>query len=68
MTYLQSNAIEAVAYDEAAHLLRAKFRASGLVMVYEDVPLEIYDSLLFADSVSGFFRSHIEGRYRARRI
>jgi hypothetical protein len=68
MPYLQSVAIEAVAYDEKSHLLKAKFRADGKVVVYENVPPDVYDSLIFADSISGFFRSHIEGAYPAREI
>ena len=68
MPYLQSIAIEAVAYDEKAHRLRAKFRADGKVMIYENVPPDVYDSLIFADSISGFFRRHIEGAYPAREV
>ena len=48
-------------------VLRAKFRDSGETVIYEDVPQEIYDSLIFADSIGGFFRDHIEGRYPARK-
>ncbi len=66
MPYLQSVAIEAVAYDERAHLLKARFRADGKVMIYENVPPEVYDSLIFADSISGFLREHIDGNYPAR--
>jgi len=66
MPYLQSVAIEAVAYDEVSHALRAKFRADGKVMVYENVPQDVYDSLIFAESVSRFFREHIEGAYPVR--
>jgi hypothetical protein len=66
MPYLQSVAIEAVAYDEKAHRLKAKFRADGKVMIYENVPPDVYDALIFADSIGGFFRSHIEGAYPAR--
>jgi hypothetical protein len=66
MPYLQSDTIEAVSYDEAAHLLKIRFRADGHVMIYEDVPQEIYDSLIFADSITGFFEAHIAGIYRGR--
>jgi hypothetical protein len=66
MPYLQSIAIEAVAYDEKAHLLEARFRADGRVVVYENVPPEVYDSLIFADSISTYFREHIEGAYPVR--
>jgi hypothetical protein len=68
MPYLQSPAIEAVSYDESAHVLRAKFRADGKVIAYENVPLHVYDSLIFADSIGDFFRDNIEGSYPAREL
>ena len=60
---LQSHAIDSIAYDEKAHRLRARFRDSGAIITYEDVPQEVYDSLIFADSIGQFFRDHIEGRF-----
>jgi hypothetical protein len=68
MPFVQSVAIEAVAYDEAAHRLRAKFRRDGRVMVYENVPQDVYDALIFAESMGTYFREHIEGAYPAREI
>ena len=68
MPFVQSVSIEAVAYDEAAHRLRAKFRTDGRVIVYENVPPEVYDSLIFADSIGTYFREHIEGAYPAHEI
>ena len=68
MAYLQSDSIETIAYDEAAHRLRAKFRGENAVFVYENVPQEVYDSLIFAESIGAFFRDHIEGHYPARRL
>lgn len=68
MPYVQSVSIEAVAYDETSHLLRAKFREDGRVVVYENVPPDVYDSLIFADSIGTFFREHIEGAYPAHEI
>ena len=65
MPYLQSAAIEAIAYDEEAHLLKARFRADGRVVIYENVPRDVYDSLIFADSISAYLRNHIEGTYPA---
>ena len=65
--HLQSDAIEAIAYDEHARWLRARFRDSGETVTYEDVPQDVYDSLNFADSIAGFFREHIEGRFPQRR-
>jgi KTSC domain len=68
MPVVQSILIEAVAYDETARLLRAKFRKGGRIVVYENVPPEIYDSLMFADSVGTYLHDHIEGIYPAREI
>ncbi|HEX4370190.1 MAG TPA: KTSC domain-containing protein [Rhizomicrobium sp.] len=68
MPFVQSLAIEAVAYDESAHLLRAKFRGDGRVVVYENVPQDVYDALIFADSIGTYFRDHIEDAYPARVI
>jgi hypothetical protein len=64
MPYVQSSALRSVSYDEAAHALRATFRASGRSVVYEDVPQELYDALMFADSIGAFFNTHIRGRFR----
>jgi hypothetical protein len=66
MPHLQSVAIEFVRYDDRARKLAVTFRASGRVLVYEGVPQQTYDSLLFADSISGYFRRHIAGVYPAR--
>ena len=68
MPFVQSVSIEAVAYDETARRLRAKFRSDGRVVVYENVPPDVYDSLIFADSLGSYFREHIEGAYPARII
>jgi len=68
MPYLQSAAVEAVAYNETARCLRATYREGRRVVEYMDVPLEVYDSLIFAESVGAFLRNHVEGRYPARRL
>ena len=63
---LQSVAIEAIAYDENAHILTARFRDSGETVIYENVPQEVYDGLIFADSIGRFFQEQIEGRFPRR--
>jgi hypothetical protein len=68
MAYVQSVMVEAVAYDETAHRLRAKFRGDGQVVVYENVPQDVYDALIFADSIGSYLREHIEGAYPKRVI
>ncbi|MEY4966885.1 MAG: hypothetical protein RL274_2468 [Pseudomonadota bacterium] len=59
MAYVQSTALEQASYDERAHTLRAMFRESGRIYVYRDVPQELYDGLIFADSLGAFFNRHI---------
>ena len=63
MPYLQSTALQAISYDEEHHALKATFRTTGRTYVYEDVPQELYDALLFADSVGGFFNRNIRDRF-----
>jgi hypothetical protein len=63
MPYVQSAAITSVSYDEAAHALRATFRDSGRTYVYEHVPVELYDALMFAQSLGAFFNRHIRGHF-----
>ncbi len=67
MPYVQSSALEQISYDEAAHTLCATFRESGRTYIYQEVPQEVYDGLLFASSIGGYFYSHIEGRFRERK-
>ncbi len=59
MTCLQSTALKSVSYDETQRALRSTFRYSGRTYFYEDVPQELYDALLFADSIGAFFNAHI---------
>lgn len=63
MPYVQSSALERVSYDEKAHTLCATLRESGRTYVYEEVPQEIYDCLLFSDSLAAYFNNHIRGHF-----
>ena len=63
MPYVQSSALERVSYDEEAHTLCATFRETRRTYVYEDVPQEIYDALIFADSLGRYFNSHIRDQF-----
>jgi hypothetical protein len=68
MPYVQSSALEQVSYDEVGHTLCATFRETGRTYIYEDVPQEVYDSLLFADSLGAYFNSHIRDHFSYREI
>ncbi|HEX4026981.1 MAG TPA: KTSC domain-containing protein [Rhizomicrobium sp.] len=68
MPYVQSSALEQISYDEAAHTLCATFRETGRTYIYQEVPQETYDSLLFADSLGSYFNSHIRDHFPYREI
>jgi hypothetical protein len=68
MPFVQSAALKAVSYDEARHALRATFRGTGKTYIYEGVPQELYDALLFSDSLGAFFNRHIRDRFRFREV
>jgi hypothetical protein len=68
MPFVQSSSLAALAYDEKRHELRATFRDSGRTYAYSDVPQELYDALLFADSMGAFFNAHIRGRFPFRAL
>jgi hypothetical protein len=63
MVYVQSTALEQITYDSRAHVLKAKFRDSGRIYAYHEVPQELYDGLLFADSLGAYFNAHIRDRF-----
>ncbi len=63
MVYVQSTALEQVGYDPASGELRATFHDSGRTYVYRDVPPDLYDGLLFADSLGAFFNTHIRDSF-----
>ena len=46
--------------------LTATFRVSGRTYVYEDVPQEVYDALIFSDSMGTYFNTHIRDHFRSR--
>ncbi|MBW8708521.1 MAG: KTSC domain-containing protein [Alphaproteobacteria bacterium] len=57
-----------MSYDRDAHTLLATFRDSGRTYIYDDVPEEIYDALLFSDSLGAYFNAHIRNRFAHREI
>ena len=68
MPYVQSSALEKVSYDEAARTLCATFRESRRTYIYQDVPQELYDGLIFADSLGRYFNAHIRDHFSYREL
>jgi hypothetical protein len=68
MAHVQSSALEQVSYDERAHTLCATFRETGRTYIYQDVPQELYDGLIFADSLGRYFNAHIRDHFPFREL
>lgn len=59
--------LEAAAYDGSQALLQLSFR-NGTSYRYSDVPAEVYDQLLLAESKGKYFNLHIRNRYAHSKI
>jgi hypothetical protein len=68
MVYVQSTALEQLSYDAQAHVLKARFRDCGRTYAYHDVPQELYDGLLFAESLGAYFNAHIRDRFDCEEV
>lgn len=68
MPVIDSEALIAVHYDDKCRELRATFRPRARTYVYRDVPREVYDALLAAESRGAFFNAHIRDAYAFREI
>ncbi len=64
---VDSSNIASVGYDDSTNTLEIEFN-SGHLYQYFDVPKNIYDELLIADSVGKYFYNHIKGIYRYARM
>jgi len=63
----RSGMITKISYDESEKLLTLTF-ASGGAYSYKDVPKEVFDGLLAAESAGKYFHSHIKGKYETERV
>lgn len=66
-TPLASSSIASVGYDGEAAALELAFHSGG-VYRYDDVPREVYEGLLRADSKGRFFHDHVRGEFDYRRL
>lgn len=62
MTPVDSSAIASAGYDEAKRLLRLEYK-SGRIYDYFNVPPEIYEDVLNADSAGEFVNLEIKPNY-----
>jgi len=64
---VDSSSLESVGYDVSTHVLEIAFRNGG-VYQYEDVPPEVFEDLMAADSLGRFFTARIRPRYSYHRV
>jgi hypothetical protein len=67
MTPVNSSAISAVGHDPATNTLVVQF-TSGDVYHYSDVPGDVHDQLLNADSIGKHFSANVRGQFAHRKI
>ena len=66
MAQIESEAIDEIRYDADRALLFVRF-AHGGWYGYSDVPKQIYDAFIAAESHGRFFHQHVRDRYEYRR-
>jgi hypothetical protein len=66
-TPVTSTDLCSVGYDPVTRTLEIEF-ASGGVYQYSDVPPEVFEELLVADSPGRYFHARIRARYPTRRV
>ena len=66
MILVESSMVDSVGYDEERRLLQVMF-TSGQVYCYEDVPPEVFQGLLEAESKGQYMHAHIIDAYPYRR-
>lgn len=62
MIPVDSSNIESIGWDEVDEELFITFN-SGSTYVYSEVPKEVFDSMMNAESKGKFFHANIKGKY-----
>ena len=61
-TSVESRMIESIGYEADTQMLEVEFK-DHRVYQYSDVPITVYNDLMEADSVGGYFHRHIKYEY-----
>ena len=64
---IESSAIAAVGYSKRRHILEIEF-VNGAVYRYLEVPPEVYQNLMSAESKARFYDSNIRKHYRSVQV
>ena len=67
MKSVKSSLLDKVGYDPEAKVLAVQMNYSSDVYLYQDVPQDIFDDLLAAESKGGFYVKNIKGKFKTER-
>lgn len=68
-TMVESTNLAAISYDPTEHRLFVRFkRSGGAVYAYEDVPPQLYDAMLNANSKGRFLNEQIKPGRAVKRL
>ena len=67
MKSVKSSLLDKVGYDPEAKVLAVQMNYSSDVYLYQDVPQDIFDDLLAAESKGGFYVKNIKCKYKTER-
>ena len=65
---VDSAAMTSVGYDADQRVLEIQFKNGGAIRQFYEVPEEIFDDLMAADSQGDYFNTAIHGKFEERRV
>ncbi len=63
----RSGMVKTISYDAAEKILTLEFNSGGSY-AYSEVPKEIFDGILNAESAGKYYHAHIKGKYSHEKI
>lgn len=64
---VKSSNLKSVGHDPEQSILEVEFK-SGAVYQYEEVPEDVYQDMLAAESVGKYFNTQVKGSYSEKRV
>ena len=68
MSKIESSNIAEIGYDANSGKLRVRFLSSGGLYEYDDVPKNIAEDFLLAESKGKYFHANIKNQHHARKV
>jgi len=65
---VKSRMIKSIGYSESESVLIVEFKKGFNIYHYYDVPKNIYDDLIKADSVGKYFLDHVKNKYECNKV